>query len=58
MKATLILIVVLATLTGCASFREAYKDQAWTPDSFDYTNYRDRNMRQDQHGFGLSWSLK
>lgn len=56
---TLILIVALTTLTGCASFRESYKEQAWTPDGFNYTHAVDhKGFKPSQHYFGLSWSLK
>lgn len=59
MKTTLLLIAIIALATGCQTrFGKWYADQGWTPSSVDYTNYRDRNMKQDQHGFGLSWDLK
>lgn len=58
MKTTLILIVALTTLTGCASFKEKYKEQSWTPDSFNYTLQRDRDSDSYSDYFGLSWSLK
>lgn len=58
MKTTLILIVALATLTGCASLKEGYKDQAWTPDGFNYTLQRERDGGAYSDYFGLSWSLK
>ena len=66
-KLTILAFVVIGAsfLGGCATakdgwdgFTKAYADQPWTPDSFDYTNYRDKNGHQDQHGFGFSWSLK
>lgn len=60
MKKTLILLALVAIVsTGCQTrMGRWYADQDWTPDSFDYTNYRDRHMGQDQHGFGVSWNLK
>lgn len=64
MKKTTIITVALTALllvgcTGCQTRAGRwYAEQDWTPDSFSYENYRDRNLRQDQHGFGLNWNLK
>lgn len=59
MKTVILLAVMAMLFTGCGTpAHEWYKNQGWTPSGFDYTNYRDRNMRQDQHGFGVSWDLK
>lgn len=55
----LLLIAVAVITSGCGTpAHEWYKKQEWTPSSFDYTNYRDRQFGQDQHGFGVSWDLK
>lgn len=56
MKKKLILLAGLAiiALTGCQTCRE----QAWTPDSFNYTLQRDRMTGDVSDYFGLSWNLK
>lgn len=56
---TITLLASVVLITGCGTpTHEWYKERGWTPSSFDYTNYRDRQLKQDQHGFGLSWDLK
>lgn len=44
--------------TGCASSRDWYKAQPWTPDGFNYTLQRDRATGEMSDYFGFNWSLK
>lgn len=55
---TITCLFLIVLLTGCASFKEGYKSQGWTPDGFNYTAQRDRETGDWSDYFGLSWSLK
>lgn len=50
--------ILIVPLAGCASFHEKYKEQAWTPDGFNYTLQRDRATGEMSDYFGLTWSFK
>lgn len=54
----LTILLFAAVLTGCASSRDWYKAQPWTPDGFNYTLQRDRETGDQSDYFGFSWSLK
>lgn len=51
---TTILALAAILFAGC----ETYKQQVWTPDSFNYTMQRDRTSGEMSDYFGLSWDLK
>lgn len=54
MKKKLSILVMAIGLTGCTT----YKNQVWTPDSFNYTLARDRVSGEISDYWGLSWNLK
>lgn len=60
-KTTLLLLALIAFIaltTGCATQRDWYKEQGWTPDGFNYTLQRERATGDYSDYFGWSWSFK
>jgi len=55
---TLLILTLVGLLAGCSTQREWYKEQGWTPDSFNYTLQRDRTDGAISDYWGLGWSLK
>lgn len=60
MKKTILLLAIIAIIltTGCATQRDWYKEQGWTPDGFNYTLQRERDGGAFSDYWGLSWSFK
>jgi hypothetical protein len=55
MKRTVLLTILMALFTGCASYSHTSR---LFPDSVNYTLSRDRHTGQETDYFGVSWSLK